>query len=320
MTRVTYDDGDVELLDMHTEQYRIVPPAKGERVNEWDTALEGRWRSELGESSLTELAVQMEGAALQDTTLGNYRPKAAAFMQFCVAEGRSWLPATEATVRLYIVHVMSKGTIKAASLQPYLSAVNNYHEDMGFDGLAKGRSVSRAVKGMASLQVAAADTQDEEETVRTWLPARHVARVHAHGLAMRPTGRAEMELQRACTYVVFAFVTFGRPGTGVSMQKSRIAVADDVISVVLHKEKGRGHVRLKRGLTIPAAGVEGLVQLLEHWQGARDGWRQRTSSPCGEAEGTNYGRLPWEQERLTSAQANGWVQLALGTLKCLPPE
>ncbi|KAK3238215.1 hypothetical protein CYMTET_51759 [Cymbomonas tetramitiformis] len=252
MTRVTYDDGDVEMLDMHTERYRVVPPAKGEQANEWDAALEGRWRSELGNSSLTELAVQMQGAALQDTTLGNYRPKAAAFMHFCVAEGRSWLPATEATVRLYIAHLMSKGTIRAASLQPYLSAVNNYHEDMGFDGPAKGRSVSRAVKGMASLQVAAAGTQNEEET------------------------------------------------------KSHIAVADGVISVVLHREKGKRHVRLKRRLTIPATGVAGLVQLLERWQSARDEWWQRTSSPCGGAEKDSYWRLPWEQGRLTSAQANDW--------------
>eukprot|EP00854_Cymbomonas_tetramitiformis_P005485 gene5485-biopygen5487 len=183
-----------------------------------------------------------------------------------MAEGRLWLPATEATVWLYIAHLMSKGTIKAASLQPNLSAINSYHEDMGYDGPAKGRSVSRAVKGMASLQVEVADIQDEEETVWIWLPARYVTKVNAYGLVMQPSGRTEAELSRACTYVVFAFVTFGRPDTGVSVQQSHIAVADDVISVVLHKEKGRGHVRRKRSFTIPAAGVEGLVQLLEHWQ------------------------------------------------------
>ncbi|KAK3239228.1 hypothetical protein CYMTET_50828 [Cymbomonas tetramitiformis] len=256
-------------LDMQTEQYRVVPPAKGERVDEWDTALEGR---------------------------GEVR----------------WL---------YLAHLMRSETIKVASLQPYLSPINNYHEDMGFDGPAKGRSVSRAVKGVSSLQAAAVDTHDEEETVRTWLPARHVARVHAHGLAMRPAGKAEMELLRTCTYVVFAFVTFGQIDTGVSMQRSHIAV----ISMVLHKEKGKRHVRLKRWLTIPAAGVEGLVQLgaacsLEHWQGARDGWWQLSSSPCGEAEGGTYWRLPLEQGRLMPPQANDWVQLALGTLKCLPLE
>eukprot|EP00854_Cymbomonas_tetramitiformis_P000969 gene969-biopygen822 len=211
-----------------------------------------------------------------------------------------------------MAHLMSKGTIKAASLQPYLSAINDYHEGMGYDGPAKGHSVSRAVKGMASLQVEIASTQDAEETVRTWLPTRHVTKVHAYGLAMRPTVRAAMELQRACTYVVFAFVTFGRPNTGVSMQKSHIAVTDDVISVALHKEKGRGHVRLKRRLAIPAAGVEGLVQLLGHWQWARD------SGPVTDREG--YWRLPWEQGRLMTAQTNDWMQLALGTLRCLPPE
>ncbi|KAK3248981.1 hypothetical protein CYMTET_41579 [Cymbomonas tetramitiformis] len=271
--------------------HRLLPLRPGGVLN-LKHAARGFWGDELRPLHITHLELEAVYKMVQsflrqlmgkDTTLGNYRPKAAAFMQFCVAEGRSWLPATKATVRLYLAHLMSKGTIKAASLQPYLSAINNYHEDMGFDGPAKGRSVSREVKGMASC-------------------------------------RAEMELLRVCTYVVFAFVTFGRPDTGVSRQKSHIAVADDVISVVLHKEKGRRHVRLKRRLTIPAAGVEGLVQLLEHWEGARDSWWQQTSSPCGEAEGDSYWRLPWEQRRLTSAQADDWVQLALGVLKCLPLE
>ncbi|KAK3248977.1 hypothetical protein CYMTET_41576 [Cymbomonas tetramitiformis] len=114
---------------------------------------------------------------------------------------KSWLPATEATVRLYIAHLMVQGTIKAASVQHYLSAIINYHEDMGHDGPAKSRSVTRAVKGISSLQVQTTVAQAVEES-----------RAHI------------------------------------------IAVADSVVSVVLHKEKGRRHVHLKRGLTIPAAG------------------------------------------------------------------
>ena len=34
----------------------------------------------------------------------------------------------------------------------------------------------------------------------------------------------------------------------------------------------------------------------------------------------SYWRLPWEQGKLRSAQANDWVQLALGKLGCVPPE
>ncbi|KAK3248976.1 hypothetical protein CYMTET_41576 [Cymbomonas tetramitiformis] len=80
---------------------------------------------------------------------------------------------------------MVQGTIKAASVQHYLSAIINYHEDMGHDGPAKSRSVTRAVKGISSLQVQTTVAQAVEESVRTWLPARHVAAVHAH----RPTIR-----------------------------------------------------------------------------------------------------------------------------------
>ena len=152
LTHIDYDDGDQEDLDMSQERYEVIPPAVQE-VTSWDAALQERWRGELGDSSLTELAVQMQGAALGDKTVGNYRPKARAFVTFCEAEGRQWLPAAEATVRLYIAHMLDKGTVQASNMQPYLSAINNYHEDMGFPGPAKGRAVSRAVKGMARLQV-----------------------------------------------------------------------------------------------------------------------------------------------------------------------
>ncbi|KAK3259929.1 hypothetical protein CYMTET_31091 [Cymbomonas tetramitiformis] len=318
LTHVAYEDGDKEDLDMRKERYEVLPAAV-QKVAGWEAALQERWRGELGDSSLTELAVQMQGAALGDKTVGNYRPKARAFMAFCEAEGRQWLPATGATVRLYIAHMLDKGTVQASNMQPYLSAINNYHEDMGFPGPAKGRAVSRAVKGMSRLQVQAAEAAGEEQTVRTWLPARHVSAVHEHGLGLEPVGRAAMELLRAYTYVVFAFVTFGRPETGVSMRTEHISITGDDISVVLHKGKGRGHVRLRRRLTIPAAGVAGLVQLLQHWQQVRDAcWGQRPVTGS-EVQGS-YWRLPWEQGKLQSAQANGWVQLALGKLGCVPPE
>ncbi|KAK3280628.1 hypothetical protein CYMTET_11540 [Cymbomonas tetramitiformis] len=318
LTHIAYEDGDKEDLDMSKERYEVLPAAVQE-VTSWDAALQERWRGELGDSSLTELAVQMQGAALGGKTVGNYRPKARAFMAFCEAEGRQWLPATGATVRLYIAHMLDKGTVQASNMQPYLSAINNYHEDMGFPGPARGRAISRAVKGMARLQVQAAEAAGEEQTVRTWLPARHVSAVHAHGLGLEPVGRAATELLRACTYVVFAFVTFGRPETGVSMRREHISITGEDISVVLHKEKGRGHVRLRRRLTIPAAGVAGLVQLLQHWQQVRDAcWGHRPVTGS-EVQGS-YWRLPWEQGKLQSAQANGWVQLALGRLGCVPPE
>ncbi|KAK3248780.1 hypothetical protein CYMTET_41757 [Cymbomonas tetramitiformis] len=129
-----------------------------------------RWKSELGQSRLSKLAVEMQKKALLDSTLGNYGPKAERFIQFCVNSQMQWLPATEATVLLYIASILDDGGVKATSLQPYLSAINNYHEDLRFPGPAKGRAVTRAVKGMETIQTELAMLDEENiETQRTWL-------------------------------------------------------------------------------------------------------------------------------------------------------
>eukprot|EP00854_Cymbomonas_tetramitiformis_P034163 gene34163-biopygen17133 len=88
LTHVAHDDGDEEYLNMSKE------------------------------NSLTELAVQMQGATLGSKAVGNFQPKARASMAFCEAEGRQWLPATETTMRLYIAHQLDKGTVQAANMQP----------------------------------------------------------------------------------------------------------------------------------------------------------------------------------------------------------
>ncbi|KAK3235942.1 hypothetical protein CYMTET_53893 [Cymbomonas tetramitiformis] len=117
--------------------------------------------------------------------MGNYCPKAALVVQFCVAEGTSWLLAIEATWHLYIAHLMSKRTIKAASLQPYQSAVNTYRADRGNGGPAK---VRWAFQGTSSLRVQGAAEQDGEDTGKAWLSSKRVAAV----LDLHPTGRVAL--------------------------------------------------------------------------------------------------------------------------------
>ncbi|KAK3236599.1 hypothetical protein CYMTET_53271 [Cymbomonas tetramitiformis] len=84
----------------------------------------------------------MQKKTLPDTTMSNYGPKARRCILFCEQHQRPWLPTSEATVLLYIASLLKDGGIKSASLQPYLSAINNYHEDLRFPGPAKGRSVT----------------------------------------------------------------------------------------------------------------------------------------------------------------------------------
>eukprot|EP00854_Cymbomonas_tetramitiformis_P009224 gene9223-biopygen9399 len=83
-------------------------------------------------------------------------------------EGRERLLASEETARVYLAMLLDRGGIQATSLQPY----------MGWPDSAKGRSVTRAVKGMARLREAASEATGVTVTERTWLPAKHVRTVH----------------------------------------------------------------------------------------------------------------------------------------------
>ncbi|KAK3276403.1 hypothetical protein CYMTET_15514 [Cymbomonas tetramitiformis] len=201
---VVYDDGDEETLNLSEEKFNILHSAGvyeqngetaevlnenmerggddkenkrgGDAQNFFTRSLCGRWRGELGQSDFTDLAIQMQRRSLLESTPSNYGPKAECFVQFCQHQQRQWLPASEAIVLLYLASLLEAGNIKSSSLQPYLSAINNYHDDLGLTGPAKGRAVTRAVKGMAKIQAEAAVMEETIETQRTWLPAKHVRR------------------------------------------------------------------------------------------------------------------------------------------------
>eukprot|EP00854_Cymbomonas_tetramitiformis_P034336 gene34336-biopygen26090 len=73
-----------------------------------------------------------------------------------------------------------------------------------------------------------------------------------------------------------------RPDVSVAMQREHISSMEDVLSVVLLKEKGRRHHQVKRRLRIPWRGVRGLREVLENWQVHRDlAWRSCTPSRTG---------------------------------------
>eukprot|EP00854_Cymbomonas_tetramitiformis_P008950 gene8949-biopygen9116 len=98
---VVYDDGDEETLNLSEEKFNILlcegeneqnkerggdykeNKRGGETQNFFASSLCGRWRSELGQSDYTDLAILMQRRSLLDSTLGNYGPKAEKFAQFC---------------------------------------------------------------------------------------------------------------------------------------------------------------------------------------------------------------------------------------------
>ncbi|KAK3236096.1 hypothetical protein CYMTET_53746 [Cymbomonas tetramitiformis] len=133
--------------------------------------------SDTGQHHIQYNDVHMQEQALKETTRGNYGPKIRKFKDFCDGEGREWL-------------------IEATSMQPYLSAINNYHEDMGLSGLVKGRSVTYAVKALTL-------EQENRDQIR-WL--------------------------RACTHVALALISFGRPHMGTPLQQKNVLMDEEAHS------------------------------------------------------------------------------------------
>ncbi|KAK3237122.1 hypothetical protein CYMTET_52788 [Cymbomonas tetramitiformis] len=89
----------VNMTEQTTNIPNVINVQKTQYENFCSCALRRRWESEPRELVLTELAMQMHGLALRDSTKNNYGPKVQHFVQFCVQERQPWLPATEATGR-----------------------------------------------------------------------------------------------------------------------------------------------------------------------------------------------------------------------------
>eukprot|EP00854_Cymbomonas_tetramitiformis_P018519 gene18519-biopygen19106 len=118
-------------------------------------------------------------------------------------------------------------------------------------------------------QVAASEAAGITMTERIWLPAKHVRTVHDAAFTPEPEDGDQLGWLRACTYVVLAFISFGRPDTGTPLQQENVLTNEEGVTVVLTREKGRNHRLKKRQLSI-WWGMERLRELLELWTRCRD--------------------------------------------------
>ncbi|KAK3277751.1 hypothetical protein CYMTET_14258, partial [Cymbomonas tetramitiformis] len=135
----------------------------GERVYTAHNTMKGVFALLSNRYTMIQLRAGMESDATSQRAVELARVKAAAAAAREAAGSKpverlqDLAKPDEGEGRLHIANMLSKGTVEANNMQPYLSAINSYHEDMGFTGPAKGRAVSKAVKGMSRLQVQAAD-------------------------------------------------------------------------------------------------------------------------------------------------------------------
>jgi hypothetical protein len=115
-------------------------------------------------------------------------------------------PASQATVLAYLGFLQREATVHHSSLQPYLSAINQFHLDLGYPRPAIGSLVQLARRGFGELE----GELDPDRRRRQALPACHVWQIMLFGLA---SSNLHVLRMSACIVVQFSF--FARGDTSV---------------------------------------------------------------------------------------------------------
>eukprot|EP00873_Tetraselmis_striata_P042954 jgi/Tetstr1/463218/TSEL_008149.t1 len=163
------------------------------------------------------------------------------YFRFCEEERRPAMAADSGTIARYVTWLGNLGTIKASSLQLYLSAVNNFFKDHGREPMALGDLVSRGRKGLATSHMTL-----HPELMRATLPARVVLKALILAEALRleleltwGTDPGSVELFRASPAVVVLCLFFcgkNRGGAGMECRTGDLTVGSDGGILLYHRD------------------------------------------------------------------------------------
>jgi hypothetical protein len=253
--------------------------------------------------------------SLQPGTIESYGSHFARFVRFCSGQPDSPcpLPATTTTVLRWLSQdVCRDHRVHADSLQPYLSALNRIHADIGFDRPAVGPLITQFRHGRAHQYTSGG----QRKAQRVYLPPDAVERAMVWALEL-DVEEADWELLqrfRAACAVVFAFVFGYRGASGAGVRACDVRRSDAGITLSLAREKGKAAQRWARSITVPPGAVPGLEELLYKWEEVR-----------GDASGetASYFAFDFETEArsgFTSRALDTWLQLILSELNLRPPD
>ena len=248
--------------------------------------------------------------SLTGTTADNYGKHWARFVRWCEQQPDkpAPLPAKTPTVLRWLAgDVTARDTVRAGSLQPYLSALNRVHTDLDYDPPALGHGVRQYRRGLAHQQGA-----DGRAARRVYLPPPIMEQVLLWSLSLNlkvatPRERAAF---RAAVAATFTFCFFARGATGAALRAEHVRRSVTGITVTLESEKGKAQSWDSRTFTLPPGAVPGLADLLSKWEAFRGRCKPRDS----------YYALPGERRRtFPASQVDTWLREILAHLDVQPP-
>jgi len=187
--------------------------------------------------------------ALAQNTWASYDFKFQQFHAFCESIGLRALPASTTTVLRWILHLFREDRVHGTSIQPYLSAINRVHRDLGLAAPADGHLVATARRGFVRLHTTAPVPRPGEVTAptrsqRTPVPAIVALRAVQHGLRTN-----DDYVRTCCAIVVHAFLFASRASSVVGIPISAYEFHPD--GSLLFREDARKTGGPSRVLCVP---------------------------------------------------------------------
>jgi hypothetical protein len=192
-------------------------------TNPWIETMKPYMPTILGSGVLGTKTLALLSAAWAPNTTTSQGNTICRYFDLCEEHILAPLVATPAHMARYVAWLGQLGTMKASSLQFYISLVNGFFKDHGLEATALSDLVAKVRKGLAASHVGIEDT-----LVRFHLPASIIAQALRMAQALRlqftdsitraalqtSPARDQVRLLRACMTVVILYFFFSRGGLG----------------------------------------------------------------------------------------------------------
>jgi hypothetical protein len=275
-------------------------------------------KSVFGDDELGEAATVLFQSATSKGTDQNYTSNLKTFFEFCDISLIDPKQVSPIDIARYIAWLGKKGTVAAASLQPYLSSINKYLQDHALPPVALGPLVAGVRKGLANCQEDLAPLPQ-----RLPLPAPVALEILELAESLQLSVQfhwsdPDLDLLRAAVATITAYMFFNRGECGACALHGDIVVDNDFVTLLLRDEKGKkalgaGQRNVRQ---IPCSKAPRFAALLraffagQHSMKGRNGQRSRRWS-LGPSEDTAL----WSADTVS-----GWLLLACNVVQCHPPE
>lgn len=221
-------------------KYDLMPP---QTLAPWADAIRAAWEPELGRRNTSELLLMAISASRAPKTYDSYKTGLNHFFEYLAEESIDPMLVTPEDAAHFLVWLAQRGTINLATAKPYYSGINQFYEDLGMPGPAKGWLFARTRAGLVNMQVELNPQPHELPLPAT--VAKLIYDVVCQMASTPDSARANIRLVRDMLAVILGFMTMSRPISVILLSTTDVSADPDdeqCITVTRH------HVKTDRGI------------------------------------------------------------------------